>query len=95
MTRGKKADSAMPSNHRIAKMPPKFLVAAVSNVSEPKQNIKIGRTRAGPYFLPSIAIGGANKTNGMKNIPTIWLYCPGEKFKSIIEVKGNSGLAES
>lgn len=62
MTSGKKALSAMPRNQRSAKTPPKFCVEAIRSVIEPKQNIKIGSTRLGPNFLPSMAMGGANRT---------------------------------
>lgn len=71
MTRGKKADSAIPGyvsfsshvhhkiddipkNHLNAIMPDQFLTLAANNVALPKQNIMIGSTRCGPYFLPSM-----------------------------------------
>jgi hypothetical protein len=62
MTSGKKPDSAMPRKKRRANMPPKFFAAAPSSVMEPKTNMRMGRTRAGPNFLPSMAMGGAKMT---------------------------------
>lgn len=82
MTSGKKADSAMPRNHRSANTPPNLCVAAISSVHDPKLNIRIGSTREGPNFLPSIATGGAKSTYGTKKIPTIRLYWPSLKPRS-------------
>lgn len=62
MTRGKKPDSAIPSRKRSANMPPKFWAAAESSVMEPKVNMRMGRTRAAPNFLPMMAVGGAKTT---------------------------------
>lgn len=62
MTSGRKADSAIPRNQRIAKRPPKLYAAADNSVNEPKVNMRIGRTLAGPNFFPSIASGGAKIT---------------------------------
>lgn len=71
---GKKAASAIPKNHRRAKIPEKFLAAAVRRVMEPKVNIMTGRARAGPYFLPSMANGGAKITKGTKKMERMRLY---------------------
>jgi len=62
MTSGKKPDSAMPKKNRKANSPPKLLAAAESSVIEPKVNMRIGRTRAAPNFLPRMVTGGAKTT---------------------------------
>jgi hypothetical protein len=59
LTRGKKALSAIPRNHRSAKRPPKFFTEDTSRVKQPKANIMHGRTLLGPYFLPKIPKNGA------------------------------------
>jgi len=82
MTRGKKPDSAFPRKKRTTKRPPKLTVAAPSNVMEPKVNIKMERTRAGPNRLPSMATGGANSTYGTKKMEITRLYWPGLKLRS-------------
>ncbi|CAG1998846.1 unnamed protein product [Fusarium graminearum] len=74
MTSGKKPDSATPRKKRRAKSPPKFWTQAANKVMEPKVNMRIGRTLAGPYFLPIIATGGAKMTYGTKKIDTKRLY---------------------
>jgi hypothetical protein len=56
--------SDSPKNHLSAIIPLQFLTLAASNVALPKQNIIIGSTRCGPYFFPSIPIGGAKMTYG-------------------------------
>jgi hypothetical protein len=82
MTSGKKPDSAMPRKNLNAKRPPKFCTQAANRVIDPKVNIRMGRTLAGPYFLPMIAVGGAKMTYGTKKIDTRRLYCPGLKLRS-------------
>lgn len=82
MTRGKKPDSAMPRKNRRAKMPPKLKAAAPRRVMEPKVNMRMGRTRAGPNFFPKIATGGAKRTKGTKKMDTRRLYWPSLKFRS-------------
>jgi hypothetical protein len=52
----------MPRKKRRAKSPPKFCAAAASSVMEPKVNMRMGSTRAGPNFLPMMAVGGAKTT---------------------------------
>lgn len=84
MTRGKKPDSAMPRKNRRAKMPPKLKAAADSSVMEPKVNMRMGRTLAGPYFLPRMATGGAKTTKGTKKMDTSRLYWLGLKLRSIV-----------
>jgi hypothetical protein len=54
----------IPKNHLRAIIPPKSFTAAPNNVNVPKENIMMGRTLEGPYFFPSIPIGGANRTYG-------------------------------
>ena len=83
MTNGKKAASDIPKNHRIAKMPLKFVAAEPRRVREPKQNIKILNTRAGPKRFPNIAIGGAKITYGRKKMESNMLYCESLKCKSV------------
>ena len=74
MTRGKKADSAIPMNHLSAMRPPKFFAAVVRSVIEPKVNIISGKTRLGPYFLPAMPRKGAVRTKGMKKVDRMMLY---------------------
>lgn len=84
MTSGKKADSAMPKNQRIAKRPPKLYAAADNKVNEPKVNMSIGRTLAGPKRFPSMASGGAKITYGTKKMDSSRLYWSGLKWRSLL-----------
>lgn len=62
----------------MAKSPEKFFTAAVIRVMDPKTAIIPGRTRDGPYFLPSIPKKGAVRTYGMKKTYATMLilkYC--------------------
>jgi hypothetical protein len=63
-------------------MPLKLKAAEESIVKEPNENIKIGSTRAGLNFFPSIEKGGAKSTNGTKKIDNRRLYSFGLKFRS-------------
>lgn len=84
MTRGKNADSDMPKNHRRANRPPKFVADADKRVNDPKQNMRMGSTRAGLKRFPNMAIGGAKITYGTKKIERSRLYWFFLKFKSVI-----------
>src|SRR5271154_2168003 len=74
MTKGKNALSDMPRNQRMVISPPKFLTVTTMTVVKPKQNIMIGRTRLGPYFLPAMPRKGAVRTYGTKKTDRIMLY---------------------
>ena len=82
MTSGKNAASDMPRNQRKANMPLKLKAADERMVKEPNENIRIGSTRAGLNFFPSIEKGGAKITNGTKKIDKRRLYSFGLKFRS-------------
>lgn len=73
----------MPRNQRSAKMPPKFLAAEDSSVKEPNESIKMGSTRAGLNFFPSMANGGAKITKGTKKMDNSKLYWLGLKWRSV------------
>jgi hypothetical protein len=82
MTNGKNPDSAAPRKKRKAKRPPKLLAAADRRVMDPKMNMRIGSTRAGPKRLPRMATGGAKTTYGTKKIEMSKLYWFGAKLRS-------------
>jgi hypothetical protein len=67
-------------------MPLKLNAAEDNMVKEPNENIRIGNARAGLYFFPSIANGGAKTTNGTKKIDSKRLYWFGLKFRSRTEL---------
>jgi hypothetical protein len=82
MTSGKNPDSAMPRKKRRANRPPKLCAAADSRVMAPKMNMRMGRTRAGPYFFPRMATGGAKTTKGTKKMEMSRLYWPSLNLRS-------------
>lgn len=59
MTSRKKPDSAILRKKRRANRPPNLLAAADS-VIERNVNMSMGSTLAASYFLPRMAVGGAN-----------------------------------
>lgn len=74
MTKGKKALSDIPKNHRMASRPLKFMTEVTSTVKHPKANIMQGRTRLGPSFFPKIPKKGAVRTYGTKKTLKMMLY---------------------
>lgn len=64
MTPAKKPDSAIPRNHLVVRIPPKFTVAAESMAILPKNSMLMGRTTFAPKRLVSKFMGGPQRTKG-------------------------------